>query len=94
MPTTPSRRSLFALAGLALGGAALSRTALADGAESVPLQRRSPQAQESAPLTSESMVGKRLRVVKTGDMMTMDYSEDRVNIEVDDENRIVRVFVG
>lgn len=94
MPTTPSRRSLFALAGLALGGAALSRTALADGADMAPPQRRSPRADAPAPLTSETMVGKRLRVIKSGDMMTMDYSEDRINIEVDDQNTIIRVFVG
>ncbi len=82
MPPAPSRRSLFALAGLTLGGAALSHAALAG--ESAP----TPQ------LTSADMIGKRLRVIHPGQVVTMDYSEERLNIEVDAQNRITRIHVG
>lgn len=82
MTPAPSRRSLFALAGLTLGGAALSRAALAG--ESAPITQ----------LTSADMIGKRLRVVRPGQVVTMDYSEERLNIEVDAQNRITRIHVG
>ena len=49
---------------------------------------------EGAPLTAESMVGKVLRVIEPGSAVTMDYSTDRVNIELDANRKIVRVFVG
>ncbi|MDY0022109.1 I78 family peptidase inhibitor [Arenimonas caeni] len=36
----------------------------------------------------------RVRVIKPGMMVTMDHREDRVNIEVDDENRVTVVRCG
>lgn len=77
------RRSMLALAALPLANAAAHATPATD----TPVNA-------TAPLTTENMVGKILRVVKSGDAMTMDYSEDRVNIEVDDKGTIVRVFIG
>lgn len=91
MTTTPSRRSLFALAGLALGGAALSRAALANG--EAPSSAEAAEAAKPA-LSSADMLGKRLRVITPGQMITMDYSEDRINIEVDATGKIKRVYVG
>lgn len=93
MTTTPSRRSLFALAGLALGGAALSRAALANG--ETPSSAEAAETAKPAPtLSSADMLGKRLRVITPGQMVTMDYSEDRINIEVDTASKITRVYVG
>ena len=37
---------------------------------------------------------KRVRVIKPGMMVTMDYREDRVNIEVDEDNRVTVVRCG
>ncbi len=34
------------------------------------------------------------RVIKPGQMVTMDYREDRVNVRVDDENRILSIRCG
>lgn len=36
----------------------------------------------------------RPRILHPGDMMTMDYREDRMNIEVDEEGVIKRVWCG
>jgi hypothetical protein len=40
------------------------------------------------------LIGMVLRVVHPGDMITMDYREDRITIEVDDHDVIVSVSVG
>lgn len=77
------RRSLLALAALPLAATAAHASSLIE--EALPA---------AAPITSESMVGKRLRVLGPNSAMTMDYSEDRVNIETDEQQKIVRVFVG
>lgn len=53
-------------------------------------------------LADEALVAKvqadtqssRLRVIKPGMMVTMDYREDRVNIEVDADNRVTVVRCG
>lgn len=37
---------------------------------------------------------KQVRVIKPGMMVTMDYREDRVNIDVDEENRVTAVRCG
>jgi hypothetical protein len=37
---------------------------------------------------------KAMRVIKPGMMVTMDYREDRVNIDVDANNRVVKVRCG
>jgi hypothetical protein len=35
-----------------------------------------------------------VRVIKPGMMVTMDYREDRVNLDVDDDNRVLNVRCG
>ena len=40
------------------------------------------------------LIGLTLRVVHPGDMVTMDYREDRITIEVDDENVIQNLSIG
>lgn len=50
--------------------------------------------QTAQALTSQQMLSKSLRVIHPMERITMDYSEDRLNIEVDENNRIVRVFIG
>jgi hypothetical protein len=34
------------------------------------------------------------RIIRPGEAVTMDYREDRTNIELDDEDRVVRVYCG
>ncbi len=81
------RRSMLALAALPLASAAAS-------AAPASSEVRTALPDEGAPLTAESMVGKVLRVIEPGSAVTMDYSTDRVNIELDANRKIVRVFVG
>ncbi len=40
------------------------------------------------------LTGLTLRVVHPGDMVTMDYREDRITIEVDDDNVIQNLSIG
>ncbi len=40
------------------------------------------------------VVGLTLRVVRPGDMVTMDYREDRVTVHVDDDGVIERLEIG
>lgn len=35
-----------------------------------------------------------VRVIRPGDAVTMDYNPDRINIEVSDAQRILRIFCG
>ena len=34
------------------------------------------------------------RIIRPGEAVTMDYREDRTNIELDDDDRVVRVYCG
>lgn len=38
--------------------------------------------------------GRPNRVLRPGQPMTMDYRPDRINVELDDSDRVVRVFCG
>ena len=40
------------------------------------------------------LVGLSLRVIHPGDMVTMDYREDRITIEVNDDNEIQTLSIG
>lgn len=102
-PPTLPRRSLLALAGLGLGAVALTPKSLAAGERSLAPEGRAlatddaaptPDPDRGMPLTTATLIGKTLRVIRPGQAVTMDYSEDRVNVEVDDANRIVRVHIG
>ncbi len=45
-------------------------------------------------LTSEGMIGLKLRVIHPGEVVTMDYNEGRLTITVDKDNRIQSVRIG
>jgi hypothetical protein len=72
---------------LSLAGGASALTAAVVGGRPV-------QAIEPRLVNAEDMWGKTLRVYHTGDAITMDYSEDRVNIELGPDERIVKVSIG
>jgi Peptidase inhibitor I78 family len=85
--STFTRRAVLALSALGL----LIKPAQASG------DRR--MATDDVAITPEltsvqGMVGKRLRVIRPNQPVTMDYSPDRVNVEVDDSDMIQRVFIG
>lgn len=40
------------------------------------------------------LIGKKIRVYKTGEMLTDDYIENRVNIEVSQEGLIEKIWYG
>ena len=81
---THGRRA--ALLGLAAGGVSALTAAVVGG--------RPAQAVEPRLVNAEDMYGKTLRVYHTGDAITMDYSEDRVNIELGPDDRIAKVSIG
>jgi hypothetical protein len=77
------RRSLLALAALPLAaGAAQASDAVLD------------KPAENDNLSVTDLYGKTLRVLTPGMMVTMEYSPDRANIEMDAQGRIVRIFIG
>lgn len=41
-----------------------------------------------------TLIGRPIRVYKTGDILTTDHIEDRVNIEVSDDGIIVKIWCG
>ncbi len=41
-----------------------------------------------------SLIGKPARTYTTGSPLTMDFNEERVNIELDNEGKIVRIWKG
>ncbi len=41
-----------------------------------------------------TLIGKPIRVYETGDAVTDDYVEDRVNIEVSDDRTIKQIWCG
>lgn len=97
------RRSMLALAALPLASAAAHATSVS--VEGGPPSDPSSPAYEppapasdipvtDTPLTVEAMIGKKLRVVDDKAMITLEYSPDRVNIEVDENHFIKRIFLG
>lgn len=46
------------------------------------------------PEQCKGLIGRLLRVYKTGDMLTMDYNANRVNIETNEERIIVGITFG
>lgn len=47
---------------------------------------------EKQPIST--LIGKPARVYTTGDMLTQDYVENRVNIELSEKGEIVRIRMG
>ncbi|MEZ5667485.1 MAG: I78 family peptidase inhibitor [Alphaproteobacteria bacterium] len=91
----PGRRAaLRGMAGIGVSAVAASVVGACVGA------RPSAQAQDPGPLPSGEalnanvMVGKTLRVYHTGDVVTLDFSPDRVNVELGPDDRIVAVTLG
>ncbi|MGF1624564.1 MAG: I78 family peptidase inhibitor [Alphaproteobacteria bacterium] len=77
-----------ALYGIAAAGVSALGATLAAGR---PARAVDPQ---TGALTEADMIGKVLRVYNTGDPVTLDYSEDRLNIELGPEQRIARITIG
>ncbi len=42
----------------------------------------------------ETILSKEARVYRTGDAITTDFKEERVNIELSENNEIVRIWMG
>jgi hypothetical protein len=49
---------------------------------------------EHDPAQFKGLIGCLLRVYQTGDMITMDYCANRVNIETDADRKIVNITFG
>ena len=45
-------------------------------------------------LTTEDMIGKSLRVIRPGEMVTMEYNPERLTMEVDGDDRIIAIRIG
>lgn len=89
LPTDPGRR------GVLRGTATLGLSALAASVATACVGGGPPAgAQDPGDLTAADMIGKTLRVYHTGDALTMDYSDSRLNVELGPDDRIVRVYVG
>jgi hypothetical protein len=65
---------------------------------SVPPDLTWVQAYEGLPMPDIVDVaeadGHQVRVVRAGDAMTLDYRPTRLNVVVDDDDRVLRVFGG
>ncbi len=84
----PRRAALLGLGGLAAAAATL-------GAATGCVAQAGGGVQPTDPnLRAVDTLGMGLRVYRTGDMLTMDYRTDRLNIELGAGERIVRVWVG
>lgn len=90
------RRSMLALAALPLASAAAHATAIEGSAPGYNPDEATAPVPVAADqlLTEHNMRGKVLRVIEPGMAVTMDYSEDRINIEIDENRKIVRFFKG
>ncbi len=40
------------------------------------------------------LIMRQIRIIRPGDAVTMDFREVRINFEIDDTNRIARIFCG
>jgi precorrin-3B methylase len=69
------------------------RTALLLGAALTALTPSIALGQTEA-LTTEDMIGKSLRVIRPGDMVTMEYNPERLTMEVDGDDRIIAIRIG
>ena len=92
------RRSMLALAALPLAGAAAHASDHEDHQDHgthdpahIPERTSRPA---DAMLRSSDMIGKKLRVIEPNSMVTMDYSTERVNVELDEAGLIKRVYIG
>ena len=80
---------------LAYGTAAVATAALAGCVASGSRSGSGRQAPGGgAGPTSVDLAGKTLRVYHGGDALTRDFRQDRANIELDSDDRIVSVWIG
>jgi hypothetical protein len=90
----PSRRSALALGLLGSAGAGFL-TACASAAGAGDEKPAAPAcAPGEKPLAVSDMTGKKLRVVRPNDMVTMEFDMDRITILVDAQQRIQSVRIG
>jgi hypothetical protein len=82
-----SDRRLLLTSGAVLGASALAALLARIG-------EAGAQDGQDQVLTLEDMIGKTLRVYHTGDAVTLDYSENRLNVELGADDRVVRVSIG
>jgi len=89
--TFPGRRAVLrAASGVAASAVAASAVSGCVGARP-PAQPSDPG---DGPLTSADLVGKTLRVYHTGDPLTRDFRQDRANVELGPDERIVAIWIG
>ena len=84
-----SRRSL-------IRGAAVAAVGATGLAACVGGQPPSPPGTPpgDGPVPVADLVGKTLRVYHSGDPLTRDFRQDRANVELGPDDRIVRVWIG
>lgn len=87
-PAATGRRTLIRLVA---GTAAVAAAGACTPPRPAPQE---PAPPGDAPITSTSLVGKTLRVYHTGDPLTRDYRQDRANIELGPDERIVSIWIG
>lgn len=88
MSTESSRRHLLSLAVVGAAGGLAAACARSQAA--------APGATDAAVSQAEldKLKGLMLRTVRPGDMVTMDFREDRLTVEVDAQGRILRASIG
>lgn len=52
------------------------------------------ESQDPNDMPVSKLIGKHSRIYKSGDALTQDFRPDRVNIEVDDSGKIVKIWMG
>lgn len=59
-----------------------------------PCEGEDPPPPQPVPVQIEELIGRPLRVYKTGEVITQDFISNRVNIETDDQGVIVNIWFG
>lgn len=101
MLSDPHMKTLYALA----FAPALLAQACADLTVPLPANVRPPEMSTCGALDLQHLVGKpvttidaetlrRARVIRPGQAVTMDYSAARLNFDLDDSDRILRIWCG
>ena len=97
MTDTYSRRDLIALTAVLVATSSAAQACIDSEGNSSPGVRDAESAEPAggSELTQVSqLIGKKLRLIRPNQPVTMDYSDSRVNIEVDESGTILRVAIG
>ena len=86
----PAHSRRTAIRGAAVGAAAAGLAACVGGQP--PSPPGTPPG--DGPIPIADLVGKTLRVYHSGDPLTRDFRQDRANVELGPDDRIVRVWIG